>query len=74
MAGRDYRITVGGEISDRMICAFEGMTLTRTGGNSELIGYVRDQSELLGILQRVSALGLTLISASPVDDHRYDRT
>jgi hypothetical protein len=74
MTGRNYRITVGGEISDRMNGAFQGMTLTRTEGNTELIGYVRDQSELLGILQRVSALGLTLISASPVDDHRCDRT
>jgi hypothetical protein len=74
MAGRDYRITVGGEISDRMIRAFQGMTLTRTGGNTELIGHVRDQSELLGILQRVSALGLTLISAGPVDDHPCDDT
>lgn len=70
MDGRDYRITVGGEVSDRMACAFEGMKLTRTDGSTELVGYVRDQAELLGILQRVSALGLTLISATPVDDHR----
>lgn len=72
MAGRDYRITVGGEVSDRMTHAFQGMTLTKADGNTELVGYVRDQAELLGLLQRVSALGLTFISATPVQDHRCE--
>ena len=37
------------------------MTLTRAGGTTTLSGYVRDQAELQGLLQRVSDLGLTLL-------------
>jgi hypothetical protein len=62
-----YRVTVEGELSDRVGGAFEGMTLTRTGGNTVLEGPVRDQAELLGILQRVSALGLTLLGAAAIE-------
>ncbi len=65
---REYRLTVEGELSDRMAPAFEGMTLTRTHGNTVLEGPVRDQAELQGILQRVSSLGLTLLSAAAIDE------
>ena len=44
--------------------AFEGMTLTRADGTTTLIGNVRDQSELQGLLQRVSDLGLTLLEVT----------
>src|SRR5262245_9384373 len=43
------------------------MTLTREGGTTVLRGPVRDQSELQGLLQRVSDLGLTLLSATATD-------
>ena len=33
-----------------------------------LVGRVRDQAELQGLLQRVTDLGLTLISATVIDD------
>src|SRR6476659_7576980 len=66
MAVRTYRLTVDGELSDRAVQAFEGMTLTREGGRTVLIGPVRDQAELQGHLQRVSDLGLTLLGATPV--------
>jgi hypothetical protein len=65
---RQYRLTVEGELSDRMRPAFEGMTLTREHGNTVLAGVVRDQSELHGLLQRVSELGLTLLSAVAVEE------
>jgi hypothetical protein len=65
---RQYRLTVEGELSDRMRPAFEGMTLTCERGNTVLVGLVRDQSELQGLLQRVSDLGLTLLSAVAVDE------
>ena len=44
------------------------MTLTRTAGKTVLEGPVRDQAELQGILQQVSALGLTLLSAAAIDE------
>ncbi|HEX5191852.1 MAG TPA: hypothetical protein VFW09_03555 [Solirubrobacteraceae bacterium] len=68
MPVREYRVTVEGELSDRVGAAFAGMTLRRTHGNTVLEGPVRDQAEFQGILQRVSSLGLTLLSAAVTDD------
>ena len=59
--GRTYQLIVAGELSDQLGAFFNGMTLTRTGGTATLSGYVRDQAELQGLLQRVSDLGLTLL-------------
>ena len=53
--------------------AFEGMTLTRERGNTVLTGPVRDQAELQGLLQRVSDLGLTLLSAIAVEEEAARR-
>ena len=66
MAKYVYRLVVEGELSDHLGRAFEGMTLTRGEGNSSLEGSV-DQAQLHGFLQRISALGLTLVSATQLD-------
>jgi hypothetical protein len=68
MAERSYRLTVEGELSDIVGASFDGMTVTRAGGNTSLTGKVRDQPELQGLLQRVSALGLVLLEARTIDD------
>ena len=68
MAGHDYRLIVEGELSDGAGRAFEGMSLTRANGRTILAGPVRDQAELQGLLQRVTDLGLTLLSATVDDD------
>jgi hypothetical protein len=73
MAERSYRLTVEGELSDIVGITFHGMTfhgmtLTRAGGNTSLTGKVRDQSELQGLLQRVSDLGLVLLEVRTIDD------
>jgi hypothetical protein len=68
MAVRGYRLVVAGELSDRAAVAFRGMTLSRESGNTVLVGAVRDQAELQGLLQRVSDLGLTLLSAVALDE------
>jgi hypothetical protein len=67
MPTREYRLIVEGELSDGMGIAFVGMTLTREEGNTVLAGPVRDQAELQGLLQQVSALGLTLLEATAVE-------
>jgi hypothetical protein len=69
---RNYRLVVEGELSDHLEPAFHGMRLTRGEGNTVLTGNVRDQSELQGLLRRVSDLGLTLLEAKAIDD-RVDR-
>ena len=68
MPDRNYRLIVEGELSDHLEPTFYGMTLTRAQGNTELTGRVRDQAELQGLLQRVSALGLTLLEVRATDD------
>jgi len=68
MAAREYRVIVRGELSDDAATVFKGMTLQRSDGNTILLGRVRDQAELQGVLTRISDLGLTLLSAQSLDD------
>jgi hypothetical protein len=64
---RDYQLTVEGELSDHLAAsAFADMTLARAAGYTILVGPIRDQAELQGLLQRISDLGLTLLSATAV--------
>jgi hypothetical protein len=66
MTPRRYRLTVEGELSDSSGHAFEGMVLTRENGKTVLVGSVRDQAELQGLLRRVSDLGLTLLDVRAI--------
>ena len=68
MPGREYRLVVDGELSDHVGGTFADLTLTSDRGTTVLAGHIRDQSELQGILQRISDLGLTLLSATAIDD------
>ena len=63
-----YQIIVRGELSRRYRTAFEGMTLVAGNGQTTITGPVLDQTHLHGLLDRVSGLGLELISvkATPV--------
>jgi hypothetical protein len=68
MPVRDYRLVVEGELSDQAGPAFEVMTLTREDGTTLLVGRVRDQAELQGLLRRLSDLGVTLLEAAVIDE------
>ena len=63
-----YRLVVDGELGDDVGLAFEGMSLSRETGTTILVGALRDQAELQGVLQRITDLGLTLRSVSALDD------
>ena len=52
-----YRICVRGRLTERLGCAFEGMTLEPGHGQTALVGRIRDQSHLYGVLDRVRNLG-----------------
>ncbi len=65
MRVRTYRLEVEGELSDEGL--FEGMSLRYKHGNTVLVGLVRDQAELYGLLQRVADLGLTLLSVNAIE-------
>jgi hypothetical protein len=62
IAPREYTLVVEGELSDELGPSFVGMSLTRESGSTTLVGRVRDQAELQGLLQRISDLGLTLLT------------
>lgn len=72
MPSRIYRLVVEGELSDGVAPAFEGFSLVRGDGCTVLVGPVRDQAELQGLLTRVSDFGLTLLSAAAIDSLRWD--
>ena len=60
--GRRYRVVVDGELGPRYASAFDGMTVVAHAGKTEIAGWVRDQSQLQGLLDRIGSLGLTLVS------------
>jgi hypothetical protein len=60
-----YQIVVRGELSERYVTAFEGMTLTSRDGQTAITGPVADQAHLYGLLGRVGDLGLQLVSVNP---------
>lgn len=60
-----YRICVRGQLSQRLATAFDGMRLEPGVAHTALIGEVRDQSQLFGLLDRVRDLGLELVCVQP---------
>jgi hypothetical protein len=68
MPACDYRVVVDGELSDDIGRAFEGMSLSRENGTTVLVGTMRDQAQLQAVLQRISDLGLTLLSVRALED------
>jgi hypothetical protein len=69
-----YQFVVAGELGDRVEPALGGLTIARCDETTTLTGEVRDQAELHGFLDRISALGLTLLEARAVDDSGLDRS
>jgi len=57
---RIYRIYVSEKLSPQWNAAFPDCRLVRVYLGSCIVGQCRDQSELYGLLRRVSDMGLTL--------------
>jgi hypothetical protein len=64
-----YQIVVRGELSERYATAFEGMEMEIKNGRTVLTGEVKDQSHLHGILDRIGALGLKLMSVENMSEN-----
>ena len=63
---REYQVQVEGRISERWAHWFEDMAITfcdekETPAVTTLVGPVADQAALLGLLQKLYTLGLTLL-------------
>lgn len=56
-----YRVLVRGTLSERFASAFEGMTLETEVGMTALVGEIRDQAQLYGVLDRLRDFGLELV-------------
>jgi hypothetical protein len=62
-----YELVVKGEIGDRFGVMFEGMRLRRVSGTTVLVGPVRDQAQLHGLIDRIQELGIELVSVNPTE-------
>jgi len=66
-----YQIVVRGRLSRRYECAFDGVTLAPDNGCTTLRTELADQSQLYGLLNRLSDFGMELVSVNalgPGDD------
>ena len=64
-----YQIRVKGHLDDTLAGWFEGMTVSNLeDGESVLSGSLPDQAALQGVLNRISSLGLILISVNTVNE------
>ena len=61
-----YRVIVRGRLSDRLASAFEGLTVEPADGETALSGCFVDQAQLHGVLDRLRALGIELVSVNAV--------
>ena len=60
-----YRVVVRDELDERYASAFEGMQVDAADGQTVITGTITDRSHLHGLLERIDALGLELISVEP---------
>jgi hypothetical protein len=59
-----YRIAVRGRLTERLGAAFEGLALEPGSEQTALVGEIRDQAHLYGVLDQVRNLGLELVSVA----------
>ena len=62
-----YRFLLRGELGDRFAPHFDGMQIDSGGGMTILTGRIVDQAELLGLITRISDLGIELVSIEPAE-------
>jgi hypothetical protein len=60
-----YRVTIRGRASRRMDAAFTGWSVVSADGFTDLVGDVRDQAELFGVLEQIRDLGVELVRLCP---------
>ena len=65
MGSNRYRIVLRGRLSERFESAFEGVALEHGPNQTVLVGDVRDQAQLHGLLDRLRDFGIELIAVQP---------
>ena len=66
MTASRYRIVLRGRLSERFESAFEGMALEPGPNQTVLVGDVRDQAHLYGLLDRLRDFGIELLAVEAV--------
>ena len=64
MEATRYRIAIRGRLTERLGSAFEGLALEPGRELTVLVGEIRDQAHLYGVLDLVRNLGLELVSVA----------
>ncbi len=68
-----YEIRVEGHLTDRWSNWFDGLAIrNEPGGETLLAGQISDQSALFGVLNKIQALHLVLISVARVPPTSFD--
>ena len=67
MGSSRYRIVLRGRLSERFESAFEGMALEAGPNQTVLVGEIRDQAHLYGLLDRLRDFGIDLVAVEPAD-------
>jgi hypothetical protein len=65
VTGGRYRIVFRGRLGERFGSAFDGMVLETGPGQSVLVGEVRDQAHLYGLLDQLRDFGIDLVAVEP---------
>ena len=60
-----YRIVLRGRLSERFESAFDGMALEAGPNQTVLVGEVRDQAHLYGLLDQLRDFGIDLVAVEP---------
>ena len=72
--GRVYEITIRGQLTDDWSDWFDGLQMTTSAdGNTVLSGTIVDQAALMGVLNKLNRLNMTLLSLSQVDNTKQSK-
>jgi len=67
VAASRYRIVLRGRLSERFESAFDGMSLEHGPNRTVLVGDIRDQAQLYGLLGQLQEFGIELLAVEPAD-------
>ena len=66
-----YQIRIKGHLDTTWADSFDGLTISNLENGETLIsGSIQDQAALYGVINRISSLGLTLISVNPASEDK----
>jgi len=71
-APRQYRIEVQGRLPEGVVSELPAMAVTADGGRTRMSGPVADVAALYGLIARLEALGLTLLSLHSIEKENED--